>query len=230
MIISVFSLFYSLFYFLINQADSTFLPFSDMDIQHSETESSIYVIVFFLIIIIVLLAVVLYQYWVIQIKNRRIFKFILKVSKIPYVNFKLSKRSSVGHTSKPTSGNKQNPSSSKRKVSDKDRVLFEQFDKIVHLDKLYLNYKLGRDDYARLMKVDKNRFAAIIKEYGGGNLSTYLSNLRLEYSIELLQSEQKMTINEISSKCAFPNVTTFHRLFKEKYGESPNVYRKKYIH
>lgn len=41
------------------------------------------------------------------------------------------------------------------------------------------------------MGVDKNRFAAIIKEYGGGNISTYLSNLRLEYSVGLLLSNEK---------------------------------------
>lgn len=75
------------------------------------------------------------------------------------------------------------------------------------------------------MGVDKNRFAAIIKEYGGGNISTYLSNLRLEYSVGLLLSNENMSVKEIAFRSAFPNSVTYYRLFKEKYGISPNTYR-----
>lgn len=71
------------------------------------------------------------------------------------------------------------------------------------------------------MGVDKNRFAAIIKEYGGGNISTYLSNLRLEYSVGLLLSNENMSVKEIAFRSAFPNSATYYRLFKEKYGISP---------
>lgn len=105
------------------------------------------------------------------------------------------------------------------------KEMFDIFDRKVRREKLYLNYQLGRDDYAHIMGSDKNRFAAVLKEYGGMNLSTYLNNLRLEYSIEMFRLHPDWSINEIASQSALPNISTFYRLFKEKYGMSPNVFR-----
>ena len=103
--------------------------------------------------------------------------------------------------------------------------LFALFDQKVRHDELFLNYQLGRDDYAHIMGIDKNRFASVLKEQTGNNLSTYLNNLRLEYSIEMFRLHPECSINEIAIKSALPNIFTFYRLFKEKYGMSPSVFR-----
>ena len=107
-----------------------------------------------------------------------------------------------------------------------DNRLFLQFDEKVRNEKLYLNYQMQRDDFARLMGVDRNRFASIIKEYtGGGNLNSYLNDMRLEYSIYLLKNHPEMSIQEVGEASALPSSTTFYRLFKEKYDISPKVFR-----
>ena len=107
-----------------------------------------------------------------------------------------------------------------------DNRLFLQFDEKVRNEKLYLNYQMQRDDFARLIGVDRNRFASIIKEYtGGGNLNSYLNDMRLEYSIYLLKNHPEMSIQEIGEASALPSSTTFYRLFKEKYDISPKVFR-----
>ncbi|MCU6772548.1 DNA gyrase inhibitor [uncultured Bacteroides sp.] len=107
-----------------------------------------------------------------------------------------------------------------------DNRLFLQFDEKVRNEKLYLNYQMQRDDFARLMGVDRSRFASIIKEYtGGGNLNSYLNDMRLEYSIFLLKNHPEMSIQEIGEASALPSSTTFYRLFKEKYDISPKVFR-----
>lgn len=103
--------------------------------------------------------------------------------------------------------------------------LFALFDQKVRHDKLFLHYQLGRDDYAHIMGIDKNRFASVLKEQTGNNLSTYLNNLRLEHSIELFRLHPEYSINEIAIQSALPNISTFYRLFKEKYGMSPSVFR-----
>ena len=104
--------------------------------------------------------------------------------------------------------------------------LFLKFDEKVRNEKLYLNYQMQRDDFARLMGVDRNRFASIIKEYtGGGNLNAYLNDMRLEHSIYLLKNHPEMSIQEIGEASALPSSTTFYRLFKEKYDISPKVFR-----
>lgn len=107
-----------------------------------------------------------------------------------------------------------------------DYRIFLQFDEKVRNEKLYLNYQMQRDDFAHLMGVDRNRFASIIKEYtGGGNLNSYLNDMRLEYSIYLLKNHPEMSIQEVGEASALPSSTTFYRLFKEKYDISPKVFR-----
>ena len=107
-----------------------------------------------------------------------------------------------------------------------DYRLFLKFDEKVRNERLYLNYQMQRDDFARLMGVDRNRFASIIKEYtGGGNLNSYLNDMRLEHSIYLLKNHPEMSIQEVGKASALPSSTTFYRLFKEKYDISPKVFR-----
>lgn len=107
-----------------------------------------------------------------------------------------------------------------------DENLFFKFDWQVKVQKLYLNYQLGRDDYAQLMGVDRNRFAAILKKFTSNNLSTYLNDLRLEYSVSLFREHPDWSINKVAEESALPRMSTFYRLFKDKYGISPNSFRK----
>lgn len=105
--------------------------------------------------------------------------------------------------------------------------LFLKFDQQVKEQKLYLNYKLTRDDYAHLMGVDRNRFASILKLFtAGGNLSCYLNDLRLEYSVSLFRNHPDWPISRVATESALPSLSTFYRLFKDKYGISPNSFRK----
>lgn len=105
--------------------------------------------------------------------------------------------------------------------------LFALFDRRVRQEKLYLDYSLGRDQYARVMGVDKNRFAGVLKEFGNINLAAYLNSLRLEYAIELFHENPEWPISKIAEQSAIPNLSTFYRLFKDKYGMSPNLFRNK---
>lgn len=107
-----------------------------------------------------------------------------------------------------------------------DEKLFFRFDWQVKEQKLYLNYQLGRDDYARLMGVDRNRFAVILKKFTSNNLSTYLNDLRLEHSVTLFREHPDWSINKVAEESALPRISTFYRLFKDKYGISPNGFRK----
>lgn len=105
--------------------------------------------------------------------------------------------------------------------------LFLRFDQQVKEQKLYLDYQLTRDDYAQLMGVDRNRFASVLKLFtAGGNLSCYLNDLRLEYSIGLFRNHPDWPISKVAAESALPSLSTFYRLFKDKYGISPSSFRK----
>ena len=102
-------------------------------------------------------------------------------------------------------------------VVPEDEQLFLKFDQQVKEQKLYLDYQLTRDDYARLMGVDRNRFACILKLFTDGeNLSGYLNDLRLEFSVGLFRNHPDWPISRIAAESALPSVSTFYRLFKDK--------------
>ena len=104
-------------------------------------------------------------------------------------------------------------------VVPEDKQLFLKFDQQVKEQKLYLDYQLTRDDYARLMGVDRNRFACILKLFTAGeNLSGYLNDLRLEFSVGLFRNHPDWPISKVAAESALPSLSTFYRLFKDKYG------------
>lgn len=108
--------------------------------------------------------------------------------------------------------------------------LFLRFDRQVKEQRLYLDYQLTRDDYARLMGVDRNRFASILKQFtAGGNLNSYLNDLRLEYSVGLFRNHPDWPISKVAAESALPSLSTFYRLFKDKYAISPNSFRKTFL-
>lgn len=111
-----------------------------------------------------------------------------------------------------------------------NETLFQTFDQQVKEQRLYLDYQLTRDDYAHLMGVDRNRFAAVLKLFtSGGNLSMYLNELRLEYSVSLFRNHPDWPISKVAEESALPSSSTFYRLFKDKYGISPNSFRKTFL-
>lgn len=125
-------------------------------------------------------------------------------------------------------GSDAGPSDNEDESLYQGKYLFSVFDTRVRREKLYLNYALGRDDFARIMGVDKNRFAYLLKEGGAVNLTTYMNGLRLEYSLELFKKHPDWPVSKIAAQSGIPNLSTFYRLFKEKYGTSPNFFRNQF--
>ena len=53
-----------------------------------------------------------------------------------------------------------------------------------------------------------------------------LRDVRLAKAEEALQNTS-YTLSEIAYQCGFAFLSTFSRVFKEKYGDNPSIYRKK---
>lgn len=107
-----------------------------------------------------------------------------------------------------------------------NKELFEQLDRIIVRDQLYLNRNLTREDIMLIIGVEKNRFGQIMKQEANTTITGYINNLRLEYAIKLLRENPEIPVNKIGEKVAIPNISTFYRLFKEKYGMTPIEFRK----
>lgn len=107
-----------------------------------------------------------------------------------------------------------------------EKSLYIVFKDYVKEQKLFLNPELDRDYYAALMKVDKNRFARIIQNYSNTNLKGLLNSLRLEYAVNLMKMNSDYPIDKIAEKSGITSMSTFYRLFKNKYGIGPQEFRK----
>lgn len=108
---------------------------------------------------------------------------------------------------------------------EREFALFEELDYIVTHDRLYLNPDLSRDDLMRLICVNKNRIGKILQHHSNMNATGYINNKRLEYAVKLLKDAPNYTITAIAEQCGLPNVPTFNRLFRNKYGMTPTEYR-----
>lgn len=109
---------------------------------------------------------------------------------------------------------------------EKNRLLFEKLDDAVTRDKLYLNPDLSREDLVKLTGVNKTRVGRILQQNTGLGTTGYINKKRLEFAAKLLKNNPDFTIPTVAEKCGLPNVPTFNRLFRTKYGMTPSEYRK----
>ena len=83
-------------------------------------------------------------------------------------------------------------------------------------------------DIAHKFFYDYNYISKNFKKLMNVGLRDYLYNNRLEKSVRLLASEDK-SITEISELLGYSSIHSFSRSFKQKYGVSPENYRKQGI-
>lgn len=111
-------------------------------------------------------------------------------------------------------------------VEEKARELFGQLDRKINEQRLFLNPGLAREDLMRLINVSKNQIAPIIQAGTGTNLAGYLNGLRMEYAARMLIRYPEYTVNAIAQEAGIPNLSSFHRLFKSRFGMTPSEFRK----
>lgn len=65
---------------------------------------------------------------------------------------------------------------------------------------------------------------AAIRDKTGQNMGEFLIDLRMKEAARLLCTTQQ-SVDEIAVECGYPAQSTFYRVFKKYYGESPSKYR-----
>lgn len=108
---------------------------------------------------------------------------------------------------------------------ERNRLLFEELDSIVTREKLFLKSDLSRDDLMQLIHVNKNRLGKILQQHQEQNVTSYINNKRLDYAAKLLKEDSNRTVTVIAGLCGLPNIPTFNRLFRTKFGMTPSEYK-----
>lgn len=107
-----------------------------------------------------------------------------------------------------------------------NRLIFERMETLLAEKLPYLDRNFNRIDLAALAGVGRNRLNAILLQCKNINTANYINNLRLEHAAQLIKEHPEYIISHIAESCGLPNISTFHRLFRDRYGMTPIEYKK----
>ena len=94
------------------------------------------------------------------------------------------------------------------------------------LEANYSNPKLRFEDVMRHFRFSESYGHKLFRKHLGMSFRMCLRNVRLTKAEEALKNTS-YTLSEIAYLCGFASLSTFSKVFKEKYGVSPTTYRKK---
>lgn len=90
--------------------------------------------------------------------------------------------------------------------------------------KEHLQEHLTRTELARKTRMHPNHLSRLFRQCGDETFSQYLTRMRLERAVELLQRHD-LSIKETAIRCGFRDATYFSHVFQRHYRCSPGHYR-----
>ncbi|WP_458408495.1 helix-turn-helix domain-containing protein [Bacteroides congonensis] len=109
---------------------------------------------------------------------------------------------------------------------EENRKIFQELNRIVVQDQLYLSPELSREDLAHIVHLNNARFARMIRACTGTNFNGYINELRVNYAIKLLKTHPHYTIRAIAVESGFNSTPILYNLFKKKTGMTPYEFKK----
>ena len=104
--------------------------------------------------------------------------------------------------------------------------LFRRLSECMKTEKLFANPDMSRRKLADRLKSNETYIADAIRESTRETYSSYISNLRLHYALELLHNQPQITLDAVAIDSGHGSYSSFYRLFTKKYGITPSEYRK----
>ncbi|HPO91703.1 MAG TPA: helix-turn-helix domain-containing protein [Victivallales bacterium] len=104
----------------------------------------------------------------------------------------------------------------------------ERWQKIYKLYTENITKKITIKDVAKELNLSPSRASHIVKELFGKSFEQLVLDYRIQRVAALLESTD-MSISEIAEECGFCDIFYCSRVFKEKYGVSPNNFKQKHF-
>ena len=118
------------------------------------------------------------------------------------------------------------PNNDEMGENDTDTILYRRlYDRLVR-QQLFLDPNLSRDKLLEELNIPKNKFAQLFKKFAQTSYAHFVNDLRLEHACSLLRQHSNHTIEAVAHDCGFSSTSTLYTLFYQKYGMTPNEYRK----
>ncbi len=90
--------------------------------------------------------------------------------------------------------------------------------------KLYLDPNLKLEIFAKKIHVPQKKLSQVIHEVYDKNFTNFINDYRIQEAINILNSEEKISMYVLSHKVGFNSRSTFNRAFKDYTGEIPRDY------
>lgn len=107
----------------------------------------------------------------------------------------------------------------------KHQALFRRLEQLFDEELLYRNPELTKEQVANRLNTTEQELGEVMRRVHYRGFRHYLNERRLACSLELLKEHPRMGNDVIASEAGFNSRATFYRLFREKYGMTPNEYR-----
>lgn len=180
------------------------------------------------IVLTVVIALLAYRLYAVTQHNRQLMAIVCHQRHTIKTAHALAPNVSAGDaTPQPSDVVSSQPSASATTPAQlDDEQLFLELDRLVDEQKLFLRSDVSRDDLARLIGVEKNRFGHIMAHHSGAsNATVYINTKRVVYAASLIVEHPEYTIASIAADCGIKNTVTFNRVFKDVFGITPSAYR-----
>ncbi len=97
------------------------------------------------------------------------------------------------------------------------------------LEYIYTNYKtVSLSSLAKEFDYSKEHLSRLIYKGTGVHFSDIVIGVKMNHVLDYMENDN-LAINYICDLCGFESVENFHRLFKKKFGVSPNKFRQLYF-
>ena len=89
----------------------------------------------------------------------------------------------------------------------------------------HIDTDINIDDLALKFGVSKFHFHKVFKEQMGVNIYETIKSIRLQKASNLLLTNKSSTITQIANMCGYSSQTSFIRAFKQRFDQTPKVWR-----
>lgn len=102
------------------------------------------------------------------------------------------------------------------------------YDSILEYINANIDKILSVNSIAYSLKITPEYLSSYFKKMSGVNISTYISNAKMEKAKEILRSKKNVKISEVAEMVGIDQVNTFNRKFKKYTGETPSSFKQKF--
>ena len=173
---------------------------------------------FKIIIVLTLISLILFSLWLYNTHKRKVYK---KKFDLLYYNNEEPTTNSLEKVGKPLS----KPLEFSEEIIRDILFKLEQFEK----NQDFLNYDITTANLAKQFNTNSKYLSKVVNFYKNKNFSSYINDLRIEYTIQRLKSDslfRKYTMKAIAQEVGFNTTQAFSKSFFKKNGIQPSYFIK----